>query len=96
MVSRDVMGFKATTPYLESPGSLERERWNLVTTSIANVDSKHVLSTIIQDFDHRNSVFLQSRVRELVDGVVGPVSSIIDCSRDVLDVVVDLFLFGRA
>jgi hypothetical protein len=96
MVSWDVMGSKATTPYLESPGSLERERWNLVTTSVANVDSKHVLPTIIQDFDHRNSVFLQSRVRELVDSVVGPVSSIIDCSRDVLDVVVDLFLFGRA
>jgi hypothetical protein len=90
------MGFKTTTPYLESPGSLERERWDLVATSIANVDSKHVLPTIIQDFDHRNSVFLQSRVGELVDGVIGPVSSIIDRSRNVLDVVVDLFLFRRA
>jgi hypothetical protein len=40
-------------------------------------------------------MFLQSRVGELVDSIVGLVASVIDCLRDVLDVFVDLLLFCR-
>jgi hypothetical protein len=40
-------------------------------------------------------MFLQSRVGELIDSIVGLVASVINCLRDVLDVFVDLLFFCR-
>lgn len=40
-------------------------------------------------------MLLQSGVRKLLHSLVGAISGVIDCLRDVLDVVVDLLLFGR-
>lgn len=41
-------------------------------------------------------MLLESRAGKLLDGVVGSVSSVLDRTRDVLDVVVDLLFIGGA
>ena len=82
--------------YLESPSGLERKWRDLLATLTPDVDGKHVLSAFIKHLYNGKRMLLQCRVGELVYSIVGFIASVIDCLRDVLDVIVDLLLIPRS
>ena len=93
-LSERSLGKQQWFTYLQGSRRLESERRYFVTSTIADVNVQHIAPAVIKNLNNRDRMFLQSRVGKLLHSLVGAVACVVDCSRDVLYVVVDLLLFG--
>jgi len=85
----------ACNPYLQSTGSLESKRWNLLSLSALQINRHHGLPALVEYFYNGKSVFLQRRIGGLVDGLMSSARCVVDSLGNVPYIVIHLLLFGR-